>query len=166
MRVPICCVAAYSCRGSLRPSLGTDIARSGMQRARADAAYRSSVEPSTHRQASARSRCLSRRFTCAISCCAIPIGPAWRILSKFGFRWSTLELLRRVAPLLQRKMGLQSAYLRTARACHFLRRSSNVEDRLCNSDPGVAATRCPDSALATSSGLCSRSVCLGEALGV
>ena len=29
------------------------------------------------------------RSTCAISCCAIPTGRAWRIRSKYGCRWST-----------------------------------------------------------------------------
>ena len=70
----------------LEAVIGADTARLGLRRLNPIRHIEALLKPQAERPALAGSPCLNRRSTCAISCCATPIGPAWHILSKCEFR--------------------------------------------------------------------------------
>ena len=70
----------------LESVIGAETARLGLRRLNPLRSHRIRVETPARGPPSAKSPCSSRRSTCAISCYATPIGPAWPILSKCEFR--------------------------------------------------------------------------------
>ena len=104
----------------LEAVLGADTARRGLRRLNPLRHIEARIETAADDQLSARSPCLSRRSTCAISCCATPTGPAWPILWKCGFRWSMSNCCAIWHWPPRKTARYPSECSRAVRACRFL----------------------------------------------